>query len=271
MNFADFLKKIRTQKAIATAKEHYEALGGQEVLGISLRHFQQIEAGKYPPSEKLLAALFGKVPASDRRAVVLAYFRSVFESSQEGDSLVQYLDKHLLPALESEKKSIWESNRRLMMYSEAQLDYLIQNPDALRFHKRILLLESVPVKSCELSKKKLKELEELDLIEMKSSEIAPSRTLYRLPHYDNSSPRAVAKATDYILKHIDLYVSKEGSTAQELSYAVQMVSPAVAEQVLEQLRAFKRWVQSLASKDIGPQVRPLIFVGFAKQLESKEL
>ncbi len=157
------------------------------------------------------------------------------------------------------------------MYSDSQLDYLVENPDALQLHKRVLLYESLPVKSCHLSQKQLKQLENLDLIEVTSGVIKPSRTLYRLPHYDNSSPRSVAKASNYILKHIDLYASREGSPHQELSYAVQMVSPAVAERILEQMRAFKRWVQSLASKDVGPQVKPFIMVGFAKQLENKEL
>jgi len=273
MNFSDFLKDRRTQKNIATAKEHYEDLGGEEKLGISLRHFQQIESGKHVPSAEILAALFAVTSASSRRTLVMAYFVSVFpDTSSVGVSpLLDYLEQHLAPAVETESTSLWEKTKRSMMYSEQQLDYLIQNPDAFQFHRRVMLLESTPKSDCKLTKEKLKRLETLDLVSVSGSEIRPSRTLYRIPHYDNSSPRVVGKATDYIFKHLDVYSAREGSSDQELAYAMQMVSEPVAEKILDQMRAFKRWVQSLASTDVGPKFVPLLFIGLVKQLDRKEL
>ncbi|MGK5088564.1 hypothetical protein WDW86_13480 [Bdellovibrionota bacterium FG-2] len=271
MNFSEFLKERRAQKNIATSKDHYEELGGEKVLGISLRHFQQIESGKHPPSEALLTILFSKVPASARRTVVLAYFLSVFSDNNANKPLLSYLEQHLSPAIESESKSLWESTKRLMMYSEEQLDYLTQNPDALRFHRRILLLDREPKDQCPLTKEKLKKMVSLDLITISGNEILPSRTVYRIPHFDNSSPRLVGKATDYIFKQVEVYSAREGAADQELSYAMQMVSHSTAERILEQMRVFKRWVQSLASTDVGPGVSPLLFVGLVRKIDRREL
>lgn len=271
MNFSEFLKQRRTQNNLVSAKEHYEELGGEKVLKISLRHFQQIEGGKYPPSEDLLAALFEKTRPSERKTLVTAYFRSVLSGTSGGTQLIEYLDYHLSPEIEKESKSLWESGRRLMMYSEEQLNFLADNVDALRFHRRLLLLGNCSKNECTLDRGKLKALEKLNLIEVQKDEIRPSRSLYRIPNYENSNPRAVASASDFILKQVDAYISREGSPNQELSYAMQMVTPAVADRILEQMKAFKKWVQSLASTDEGPSMTPLVFVGFAKKMERKEL
>lgn len=271
MNFSDFLKKRRTQKKLASARDHFDELGGEEVLGISLRHFQQIESGRYPPSEKLLAVLFLRTPAPERRTLVVAYFRSIFGPIPGSEALIDYVDQHLTPALERESKSLWESGRKVMMYTEEQLDFLTKNADALRFHRRVLLLENLKKDQCPLKKEKLEQMIELDLLSLSGNEIRPSRTVYRIPNADNSGPRAVARATDYILKHLEVYAAREGSDEQELSYGMQMVSPAAAERILEQMKAFKRWVQSLASTEVGPEVSPLLFVGFARKIDRKEL
>lgn len=271
MNFSEFLKQWRTQKDIATAKEHYEELGGEKKLGISLRHFQQIEAGKYPPSEQLLLVVFNRVQASDRHVVVTSFFNSIFGPLENSKGLLEFLMRNLSPAIGEETKSIWESGRRLMTYSDAQLDYLSSHPEAMRFHKRLLLLEDCTIDRSPVPQSMLKALQDLDLIEVKGRNVVPSRSLYRLPHFENSGPRSVAKATDHILKLVDLYVSREGSQKQELSFGLQMVTPVVANRILEQMRAFKRWVQSLATTDTGPNVSPLIYVGFAKELDRKEL
>jgi hypothetical protein len=73
------------------------------------------------------------------------------------------------------------------------------------------------------------------------------------------------------LAHLDHYISREGSPQQELGYAMQMVSEAAAVRILEQMKAMKRWVQSQASLDNGKGTTPLLYVGFAKKIESREL
>lgn len=50
-----------------------------------------------------------------------------------------------------------------------------------------------------------------------------------------------------------------------------MVDRSVAPKILEQMQTFKKWVQSLASRENGAKVVPLIFLGFVKELEEREL
>jgi transcriptional regulator with XRE-family HTH domain len=272
MNFGAFLRERRGQKKLKSSKEHYEALGGEERLGISLRHFQQIESGKYPPSEKLLLAVFGESEAADRKALVIAYFKSVLETDARAKDLLEYLSNYLLPEINSQKENIWESDRKRMFYSEEQLDFLIENPDAMRFHKRVMLYEGIPIKDAErLAEAKLKRMIDLDLLTLTGDKVLPSRNLYRIPTYENSGPREVAKGSEYILRHVDLFLSREGNDQQVFAQAMQLVTPTVAKRILEQMEAFKRWVQSTAAAGTDESLVPLLFVGFTKLLSPKEL
>jgi|GEM_PF-2054938 len=272
MNFGAFLRERRGQKNLKSSKEHYEALGGEERLGISLRHFQQIESGKYPPSEKLLAAVFAESVPSDRKALVIAYFKSVLETDARAKDLVDYLTNYLLPEINSQKENIWESDRKRMFYSEEQLDFLIENPDAMRFHKRVMLYEGLEIKYAErIAEAKLKRMIELDLLTMNETHILPSRNLYRIPAYENAGPREVSKGSEYIRRHVDLFLSREGNDQQVFAQAMQLVTPTVAKRVHEQMEAFKRWVQSTAAPGTDESLVPLLFVGFTKVLSQKEL
>ncbi len=97
MLFGEYLRGVRKQKGLRTSKEHFDSLGGKTTLGISLRHFQQIESDKYPPSEKLLATLVSLLPRTERRGLVLSYFNSIYATFKDGQALVEYMNKHLMP------------------------------------------------------------------------------------------------------------------------------------------------------------------------------
>ena len=272
MNFGEFLRERRSQKNLRSSKEHYEALGGEEKLDISLRHFQQIESGKYPPSEKLLVSLFQESQASDRKAIVLAYFKSVLETDKRSQGLLDYLSGYLLPEVNAPRENIWESDRKRMFYSEEQLDFLIENPDAMRFHKRVMLYEGLALSEAErLSPTKLQKLVDLELLTIEKERITPSRNLYRIPTYSNAGPRAVAKGSEYIRRHVDIFLSREGNDTQVLAQAMQLVTPTVARRIQEQMEAFKQWVQSTAAPGTEETLVPLLFVGFTKVLSQKEL
>ena len=268
MDFSQFLQNLKKQKKLASAKDHYAELGGKARLGISLRHFQQIESGKYPPSQELLLALFQDVSAADRRALVLAFFKS---SPGKAGPLLNYLDQYLLPSVEPDSKNLWQTGKKSGMYSEDQLEFLTLHTDAMRFHRRILLLGAVPKAQCILPKVKLDRLIELDLVSVEGNRIQPGRNSYRVPNDETSGPREVARASDYILKQLDHYISREGGKHQVLGYGMQMVSEEAAARILEQVSVMKRWVQSLASTETGKGSTPLLFVGFAKKIESREL
>jgi hypothetical protein len=84
----------------------------------------------------------------------------------------------------------------------------------------------------------------------------------------------VTRAHDFILKQIELFLSKEGAPHQEVSYAFQMVEKEIAQTALKQLKLLKEWIQSHVSSDTfdkSGNLVPLIFVGFCKELESHEI
>ncbi len=274
MNFSTFLKERRNRLKLRSSKEHYEELGGKAQLGIELRQFQQIESGKYPPSEKVLVGLFQKTPSSQRHTLMKAYFRSVLTGMKGAKSLNDFLDTSLSPGIDSEEASVWEAEaevRPRRIYSEEQLDFLIKNADAMRLHKKLTLYEVWEESNAQTAKAKIDELERLDLLRREDGKLYPSNTLYRLPNYENSGPGPVAHSYKYIQGQVDLYASKEGAKNQELGYGMQLVTPEVAQTIVAQMNSFKRWVQSNASSKTDDSVVPLIFVGFTKWLEPREL
>lgn len=275
MTFSNFLKERRARLGLRSSKEHYEELGSKAVLGVELRQFQQIESGKYPPSEKILVGLFSRTSASQRHVLIKAYFKSVLTGMKGAPELINFLDTSVFPGIDEEEENVWSSNdstpQKRLIYSEEQLGYLIDNPDAMRLHKRLTLYEVWPEESAQLSTAKIDELEKLDLLRREDDKLFPSRTLYRLPNYENSGPGPVSKAYEYIHKQVDMYSSKEGAQNQELGYGMQLVTPEVAQTIVDQMNSFKRWVQSNASAKTDDSVVPLIFVGFAKWLEPREI
>jgi hypothetical protein len=273
MDFPAFLKRFRAQKNITSARALYEFLGGEKTLRMSLRHFQLIDSGKWPPPEKLAVALFHIVPAQERRTVVLAHLRSVFAAREgaEAEPLLSYVEQNLLSAEESEAKSIWETVSRYQTYSDEQLDFLLNNSDALRFYMGLILLEDCSLELCKLPKSKLKKLCDMELVRISKNKILPSIKFMKLPRYEDSSPRSVAKATDFILKHLELFVAKEGAPNQELSFTFQMVTPDAAEKINERAKSLKKYIQSLGSRDVSEKVTPFLYVSLAKRIDIKEL
>lgn len=272
MKFHEFLTGLRTNKNVVSVKDQFDLLGGEKKLKVSLRHFQGVAAGERMPSEEILLAVFGIISGSEQKACITAYFESVLEKQKTNRELfLEYLDQHLSPGVESETKSIWETGPTHMIYSDEQLDFLTKNPDALRLHRKALLFDKVPLTEVRLPKAKLDQLIELGLTQIENNFVLPSRQTYRLPNYDNSSPRSVAHATDYILAHLHNFISREGSPKQTLGYAMQNVKKKTAVAIVKQMESFKKWVQSQATKEEGPDIVPLIFVGLAKELEKKEI
>jgi len=273
MNFSEFLQDRKAQKNIASSKAHYLDLGGKPELGISLRHFQQIETGRYPPSEKLLLAVFNSTGRGDRHTLINSYFASVFSKTATAAELLNYLSQHVSPAIEHSSRNVWDTPVPLMFYSEEQMDYLLNNPDAMRFHHRVLLYEQVSLREAGLFPSKMEDLENLGLIRVEGGEAVAGRTLFRIPTYQNSGPRLAAKGAQFIRKHVENYASDEGSSNQVMAAAMHRVTPAVAKRILTQVETLKKWIQSTAvdePQQSGTEI-PLVFVGFAKALEEREL
>ncbi len=207
------------------------------------------------------------VTPKDRRELFLAYSRSVFG---EGP-ILDYLDQYLLPAADTEVKGLFETAKVYRIYSTDQLQFLIDQPEVLRFYMSLMLLEDLKISLCPISKAHLKTLEDLELITFKNGEITPSIQVMKLPRFEDSNPRAVTKASEFIMKNVDLFLAKEGHRNQELSFTIQMVSPEDADLILDRTRSLKRWIQSLGKRDVKPTHVPIISVGFCKALEPKDL
>lgn len=272
MNFSEFLKEKRAQSDFHTTLALYNHYGSEARLGISFRQFQNIEAGKTPPSPELLAKIFNQEPSSNHHRLIQAYFNSHFAGSDEGKPIAEYVSKHLTEAM-IEGKFNWDTKPH-RQYSESQLDFLNTNLEALRFHRRLILEEKVTRSTAPIPAKTLKRMLDLELVEVDQKVIRPSTNRYRLPKYGTANPRMVARGNDFILKQVDLFLSKEGAEHQELSYAFQMVEPRIAETARRQLRLLKEWVQShvsLKTPDKDAEIVPLIFVGFCKELGRHEI
>ncbi|HAR41268.1 MAG TPA: hypothetical protein DCS07_01330 [Bdellovibrionales bacterium] len=273
MNFSEFLVRFKKQKNLTSTAELFKILGGEKNLGVKLRQFREIEAGKIPPSVPLFVSLYERIESAEKKDLVCAFMHTLvtLKGDRRGKEIPEYLEQSLMPPLEKGAKDFWDETKTFMTYSAEQLEFLTQNPDVLRLHKQVLLFDSVPISSSYLRKADLERMKELELVEYNSKEIRPSRISYKVPGYRDSGARQASKATDYILKHVDLYISKEGSPKQELSYACQMVSQSAAQRIREQMLFFKRWIQSLTVRENAPDSVPLVFMGFVKELEEREL
>ena len=271
MLFHDFLKSFKTKKKFSSVRELFEALGGEKKLGTSLRNFQLIESGTRSPTERVFLSIFKQLPREEYKSAVLAYFRSHVESPQD-ETLVEYLEQHLSPAYNLETRSLFETGQPVMTYSPEQLEALSSEAETMRLHHRMFLWEKLAAQDLEPRKPALERLVKLDLAVTDSrGDARPSRPVFRVPGFENSPPPTVRKSTNYFYSVLRSYISEEGSMNQQISFALQLVTPTVAQTILEQMTYFKRWVQSVASSEPRPDLVPFLFVSFGKKLEDREL
>ncbi|MCB0365484.1 MAG: hypothetical protein H6624_19585 [Bdellovibrionaceae bacterium] len=275
MNLADFLISWRTNSGFDSATKFFNHLGGEGDLGISLRHYQQIESGQRTPSFKLFALLFGRMDDGLKRDALLAMFRTTFDLYEQGDynegqQVIRFLEQNLLSIRPKKSTGLWQLKGNTSIYSDRQLKYLTENEEAFLLFKKVLLFGEVD--RFEVDDESLvKNLQTLELIQVTNKKIKRFGRVYRIPSVINSRPRSVAKGTDFIMRHMSSYVSREGTDNQALCSAMQLVPSWAADQVLDRLNQFKDWVQSLAATRVDEECVPFVFVGFAKKLERREM
>lgn len=269
MNFSDFLKGLKTKQNFSSTRELYEFLGGEKFLEMSLRNFQLVESGTRPPSEKFFRIMITKIPREEYRNAVIAYFST--HLSPECEEFLTYLNQHLSHPINRENKSLFDSDRPTMMYSEEQLNYLTHNADAMRLHHRIMLWEKIESEKLVGKQELVDELVRLSLVERTSWGIKSSRTVFRVPSYENSPPSAVRRANRYLYTSLNSYLSEEGAENQQVSFAFQLVTKENAIKILDQVLSLKKWIQSISEFDLHADLVPFLYLGFGKQLESREL
>lgn len=269
MNFAEFLLKRKRKYNIPTTKDHYESLGGQMGLSMTLRHFREIESGNHKPPEKLFEVLFKKVSETEKKDLVIAFFNSIL-SSKTSKLVSEFIEVSMMSA-PPVAENIWNSSILSAFYTSEQLDYLIKNEDALLFHKKVLLYEKVSEKSVTLSRSKINRLIDLDLISLSRGYYTTFRQIYMLPRFEDSNPKEVMKATQYIMKNKEIFLQGQGSQDQDLSYVFQLVDKDIIPVIVEQIKGFKKWIKSFAQPIPTPNSKPFMFISFSRALSEKEL
>lgn len=270
MKYSEFLKQLRTKMNAKNTADLYRMLGGEEKLGISLRHFQSVENGTRTPPECLFMSLFRTISPSDKKAYVISFMTSLLENTDSSD-LLSYLEKYLSPEIERKQQSVWDSKNSSYLTDE-QMAFLIDNPDCFKFHKKLLMQEKVPLASIALKKQKIDDMKRLELIKVVGKYMIPYSIVCRLPTTETHGPKSVSIASNYILKHLDFFLSREGEDSQSLGYGFQMVTTSNARRIHEQVLSLKKWIQSLASKpEAHEPLVPLLFVGFSKTVTWKEI
>lgn len=253
----------------ASVRKQFEGLGGEKKLSTALRNFQLVESGRSPPTTKLFLSLFRSLPREEYKNAVTAFFESHLDPKKDAE-LLAYLDQNLSPAVASDNRSVFETTKSLT-YSAEQLEILTKDLDAMRLHHKVFLWERVSPTELQGREATAKKLVAHQLAERDADGgLKPARAVYRVPSFETAPPALVRSASKYFDSILDAYISEEGSARQNVSFALQLVSPHIAHQILAQMAAVKRWVQNVASSDTGPGLVPFLFMSYGKQLEDKE-
>jgi hypothetical protein len=275
MNFSSFLKQSKIRRSIRNSKEHYLFFDSHKELGISLRHFQDIESGKHPPSEQVFLVIYNKTEDLYKKDCILSFFETVL-AGLDSNNLIDFLKTNLKLPIPDDKKKYWDSKLDSYKdYTKEQLEFLSKNEEALRLHKRLLLYDSskVPLSSVNIDESLIKKMVQLKLISISKNYIKINHSYCRVPRAETSSPTTVTKATDFILEHIPTFISKEGSPNQGLFYVSQLMDHDSAMKIIETQKIFKNELHTLAidtDKEVN-NIVPFVFVSFCKILEKKDL
>ena len=182
-----------------------------------------------------------------------------------------FIHEHLTAAFDKTEASIWESKRPQMTYSEQQMAFLTKSHEAMRLHHRTLLWEFIPMEELREQMPIAKQLVEHELAVLSDDGLRSIRALIRTPHYENAAPSSVRKATRMLMSNLETYVSEEGGPNQELGYAIQLVDSDAAKRIMEEMKKFKKWVQSIASRETKGDLLPFVMLTFGKKLEKREM
>lgn len=272
MLFHHCLNEFKATLNIKTSKEFYAYLGGEKELGFKLRRFFDFENGVDDPPLELLISFFNKSNASDRGKIIKAYFKTKCGGLKKSAALLNYLEAILsLADVQGSEETIWDEDSKRKTYTDDQLDYLSNNESALRLHKNVLLYEEVSGDDLLGREDVIKNLVKLGLVKWDKNKLVPTKNLYRIPQRDFSPPKSVARANRFALKHIETYISPEGSDNQKLYYFSGLFKKDMAEKVLKKTKEFKNWVQLSSTYETDKDLTPLVFFTFAKALEPGEL
>jgi hypothetical protein len=73
-----------------------------------------------------------------------------------------------------------------------------------------------------------------------------------------------------LISSLQTYVAEEGGPHQELGYAFQFVEKSSAQLILDEMKKFKKWVQSIASQRTDQDLVPFKLITFAKKMDQRD-
>lgn len=276
MDIAEFLAERKKKYKFKTTTEHFDELGGEASLKMTLRNFRQIEAGKQRPTPTLFGLLFSKSPDSQKKILIRAYFKSMMpeESSKAVDDFITVS----MMDYPEDQKNIWNMKIPLAYYSFEQLDYLSKNRDALLFHKQILLYRKIHESRASIPLKKIERLLELELISYNKPYYKGHRQIYMVPKFESSNTRDFIKAVEYILENQKIFLDQKGNEQQRLTYTMQLVEESFVPTLMNQTKKFQDWLKSFAQhipdsekEEAEGKLVPIINISFSRALSGGDL
>lgn len=274
MNFSQYLKKRQLDFGYRTIKEHFEALGGKTELGMTVRYFQQIVNDERPPTERVLSSIFEQTQSTEKKLLVVAYFKSTLHLKEKSNSLVKYLEGHLSHAIETPSKGFWKSKITPEILNEDQMNLLIEDRDAFKSYNKILLYEKLPVSI--FNQSTVKRLITSNLVKVNGKLVEPFSRYMIFPSIKNSDHYLTSLGTKCMLKAIDTFISKEGHPRQRVETFSFLIPKDVSEKILSEIGNFLEWAKSLAKEAPNQnvdnkEVVPFFISIFGKELEERDL
>jgi hypothetical protein len=151
--------------------------------------------------------------------------------------------------------------------------FLLQNDDAFRFYRKLHARSEIPLQEVALPEALLKQMHELALVlvDRKKGVVGLPKKFVRMKPWGECTPRERALQMEYYLKHMDMYLLREGSPDQEVLFNVQTVLPAAAEELLGNFRNQRELIRRSAFTGKDPREAALVVFGFMRKIPLDEL
>lgn len=271
MRFSEFLEKLQETLKLKSSAQLFEYFGGEESLKCTKRGFDLVRSGERKPSTVFFNRLFARLPHQHRKPAVSAYFASALDD-EDSTELMKFLDINMSPGIPDHHESVWDKDvKKLQLLTAQQLDYMTENPTALRLFDRVLLYDHVPNHELLSYQDEVRELNRLNLTQLKRDGLHSKFDAVKIPSAQNASRHLLEKANRYIFEHVTAYADMGGGGQQELSYAIQKVRADHVDMIIKAQQTFKKWLQDLAVRDdVKCERVPLFHVGFTRAIGEKE-
>lgn len=134
MKFFNFLEKQRIRLGAKNATEHYNLLGGQNTLQISVRQFQLISSDESKPSLDVLSRIFRLSDDSEKKDLFVSFFDT---HVNDNDELIHWLKNDLRSYVKLPTKSKNEI-LEIKYLTDDQLKTLAETDGAFQLWEKVL-------------------------------------------------------------------------------------------------------------------------------------